>query len=390
MSDSRLVLRCGFNPHQAASISSTKGPLPFRVINGTPSAINLMDAMNAWQLARELRQALRLPAAASFKHVSPAGAAVGLPLPPTLAQACFVDDMELSPLAQAYARARGTDRLSSYGDCAALSDPLDAATADLIRREVSDVLIAPGFEAGTLAVIRRKKGGRYVVLEVAPGYVPPAREQRDLFGMTLEQDRNTFMPRPEDLRDIVTRNRDLPEDARRDVLLSLIVLKYTQSNSIALAWQGQTIGVGAGQQSRLHCARVAANKADLWFLRQHPRALGLRFEPGVRRPERDNAIETFLSQESDEHAISSLADVLTEVPPRLSLEERADWLRTMHGVTLGSDALIPFRDTLDRCARSGVRYVAQAGGAVRDEQVLAAANEHGMVMVHTGVRLFHH
>jgi phosphoribosylaminoimidazolecarboxamide formyltransferase/IMP cyclohydrolase len=390
MSDSRLVLRYGFNPHQAASISSAKGPLPFRVLNGTPSAINLMDAMNAWQLVRELGQALGLPAAASFKHVSPAGAALGLPLPPPLAQACLVDDMELSPLAQAYARARGTDRLSSYGDCAALSEPLDAATAALLRREVSDVLIAPGFDAGALDIVKRKKGSRYLVLEVDPDFLPPPREQRDLFGMILEQDRNTFVPGPQDLRDIVTINRDLAEDARRDALLSLIVLKYTQSNSIVLAWQGQTIGVGAGQQSRLHCARIAANKADLWFLRQHPRALELRFRPRVRRPERDNAVETFLSQESAQHAVSGLVEVLTEVPPRLTAGERADWLRTMQGVTLGSDALIPFRDTLDRCARSGVRYVVQAGGAARDEQVLAAANEHGMVMIHTGIRLFHH
>lgn len=390
MSDTELTLRYGFNPHQPARLRALGDQLPFRLLNGQPSAINLMDALNAWQLVRELRQATGLPAAASFKHVSPAGAGLGLPLPPALAQAYFVDDVELSPLAQAYARARGTDRLSSYGDCAAVSDPLDPATAELLRREVSDVIIAPGFAPGTLDVLRGKKGGRYVILEVDPSYAPAPVEQRDLFGAALEQARNTTLPNADQLGEIVTRRRDLADAALRDMLVSLVVLKYTQSNSIVLAWQGQTIGVGAGQQSRLHCARIAANKADLWWLRQHPRALELRFKPGTKRPERDNAIEAFLAPDTDEPALRSLAEIAVALPPRLTDSERRDWLAGMTGVTLGSDALIPFRDTLDRAARSGVGYVVQAGGAMRDDAVRAAADEHGMVMVYTGVRLFHH
>lgn len=389
MSHVCLPLRYGTNPHQAACLRGD-GPLPIRVLNGAPSAINVLDAANAWQLVKELHQALGLPAAASFKHVSPSGAGLGLPLDEALRQSYFLEEVELSPLASAYARARGTDPLSSYGDCAALSEPLDMATAHLLRREVSNVLIAPGFEPGALEVVRQKQDGRYLVLEVDPEYLPPAVEARDVFGMTLEQDRNTFVPSDDDLTTIVTTNRELPEEAKRNALVGLLVLKYTQSNSIAVTYGGQTIGVGAGQQSRLHCARIACDKADRWFLRQHPRLRALSFRPGIKRTDRNNAVEVLLTEEPDSPSWRRLDTVLESVPRPLSEAERAAWLGRLAGATLSSDALIPFRDTLDRAARSGVRYVVQAGGALRDEQTVAAANEYGMVMVYTGTRLFHH
>jgi phosphoribosylaminoimidazolecarboxamide formyltransferase/IMP cyclohydrolase len=388
--ESSLELRYGMNPHQRASIRAAHGTLPLKVLNGKPSAINLMDAVNSWQLVRDLRTVSGLPAAASFKHVSPSGAALGQPLSQALRQAYAVDDLELTPLAEAYARARGTDPLCSYGDCVALSDPLDVSTALLLKREVSDVLVAPGHDPEALAIVCRKKGGNYLVLEVDPAYVPPPAEERDLFGLVLVQDRNTYLPDLDDLGTIITASQSLPDDARRDIALSLLVLKYTQSNSIGLAWQGQTLGVGAGQQSRIHCARIAADKADRWYLRQHPKVLSLRFHPGVRRPDRNNYLDAVVSGNADDLLARESDRVLASEPVRLSPEERADWLRTMQGVTLGSDGLIPFRDTIDRAHQSGVQYVAQTGGALRNEDVISAADAHGMVMVSTGTRLFHH
>ncbi len=385
-----LELRYGMNPHQRASIRSAKGPLPVKVLNGRPSAINLMDAMNAWQLVRDLRALAGLPAAASFKHVSPSGAALGLPLSNTLRQAYAVEDLELTPLAEAYARARGTDPLCSYGDCVALSDPLDVATALLLKREVSDVLVTPGYEPEALEIVRSKKSGAYLVLEVDPTYVPPQVEERDLFGMTLVQDRSTYLPDLDALGSIVTVNDTLMDAAKRDIALSLLVLKYTQSNSIALTWHGQTLGVGAGQQSRIHCARIAADKADRWYLRQHPKVLSLRFQHGVRRPDRNNYLDAVVSGNAEDLLAHEFDGMLASGPARLSPEERTDWLRTMEGVTLGSDALIPFRDTVDRAHQSGVQYVVQTGGALRNEDVILAADKYGMVMVCTGSRLFHH
>jgi phosphoribosylaminoimidazolecarboxamide formyltransferase/IMP cyclohydrolase len=390
MSGTNIELRYGMNPHQRASIRSSGGSLPVRVLNGRPSAINLMDAMNSWQLVRELRQVTGMPAGASFKHVSPSGAAVGVPLPEVLRRAYAVDDLELTPLAEAYARARGTDPLCSYGDCATLSDPLDVATARLLKREVSDVLVAPGYDPEALEIVQQKKKGSYLVLEVDPGYSPPPVEERDVFGMTLAQDRNTWVPNQDDLGTAITTNQTLTDAARRDIAIALLVLKYTQSNSIVLVWQGQTLGVGAGQQSRVHCARIAADKADRWYLRQHPKALSLQFRPGVRRPDRNNYIDTMVSGDPDRLLAREAARVLASEPVALSPEERLDWLRALNGVTLASDGLIPFRDTIDRARHSGVRYVAQTGGALRNEDVIAAANEYGMVMISTGTRLFHH
>jgi len=390
MSGTNLALRYGMNPHQHASIRASGASLPVTVLNGKPSAINIMDAVNSWQLVHALRQTTGLPAAASFKHVSPSGAGLGRPLSETLRKAYAVDDLELTPLAEAYARARGTDPLCSYGDCAALSDPLDVQTARLLKREVSDVLIAPDFDPEALEIVRQKKGGAYLVLKADPNYIPPGTEERDLFGMTLVQDRNTHVPQVETLGSVVTTNAALPYDARRDILLSLLVLKYTQSNSIVVAWQGQTLGVGAGQQSRIDCARIAAGKAARWYLRQHPKVLSLRFRSGVRRPDRNNCIDTVVRSGLNDLPRPDIGDMVVTQPVCLSREESREWLGTMKETTLGSDGLIPFRDTIDCAHGVGVRYVAQPGGALRNEEVIAAANDHGMVMLCTGTRLFHH
>jgi phosphoribosylaminoimidazolecarboxamide formyltransferase/IMP cyclohydrolase len=357
---SELPLRYGTNPHQhAARVFMADGAeLPFEVLNGAPGYINLLDALNAWQLVRELRQATGLPAAASFKHVSPAGAAVGLPLTDALRQAYFVGPDELSPLAAAYARARGADRVSSYGDWAALSDPVDVATARLLRREVSDGVIAPSYEPEALAMLKAKRGGRYTVLQIDPAYEPPALETRQVFGISFQQQRNAYVPTPP----------DVPEEAQRDMLIAQMVLKYTQSNSVCFVLDGQVIGNGAGQQSRIHCTRIAAEKADLWFLRQHPTVLERQWPKD--RVERDNAVD----------------QVVRDFP----IDERRAWLSRLHGVTLGSDAFIPFRDNIDRAAESGVQYVIQPGGAVREDEIARACAEHGMTMVLSGVRLFHH
>ena len=391
MPEREIPLRYGMNPHQTpARAYAGGGSLPFTVLNGSPGYINLLDALNSWQLVRELRAATGLPAAASFKHVSPAGAAVGVPLSLALARACFVDDVELSPLAAAYARARGADRISSFGDWAALSDPVDEPTARLLRREVSDGVIAPGFSDDALALLKQKQGGRYAVLEADPAYEPPALEERTVFGVRLEQRRNATVAGPEQLENVVTATKTLPEAARRDLIVALTTLKFTQSNSMALALDGGVIGVGAGQQSRIHCTRLAASKADLWYLRQHEAALGLKLRDGLSRPERDNAIDGFLRDDLSPAEESVWREAFAEAPARLSPEEKRAWLDGLSGVAMGSDAFIPFRDNIDRAAMSGVSYVAQPGGSVRDEEVVAACDQYGMVMALTGVRLFHH
>jgi len=341
-------------------------------------------------LVRELKQATGYPAAASFKHVSPAGAALGYPLNDTLRQSYGVEDLELSPLATAYARARGADRLCSFGDFAALSDVVDVATARLLSREVSDGIIAPGYEAEALELLRKKKQGKYVVLQIDPAYAPPEMEQRDVFGVTFEQKRNTLIPDASLFEQIPTARKTLTDDVQRDLLVALITLKYTQSNSICFISDGQTIGIGAGQQSRIHCTRLAASKAATWYLRQHPAVLNLAFKHGVKRPDKTNAIDQYLRDDltpAEEREWQSLFDA---APPRLTAQEKAEWLSNLQGVTLGSDGFIPFRDTVDCASRSGVSYIIQPGGSVRDEDVVLACDEYGMVMVLCGVRFFHH
>lgn len=388
----QLDLRYGMNPQQKpARVFVRKGALPIRVLHGQPGFINLLDALNGWQLVRELKQALHLPAAASFKHVSPAGTAVGLPLGDTLRKAYFVGEQEpLSPLAAAYARARGADRVSSFGDWVALSDVLDVPTALLLKREVSDGVIAPGFEPEALEILRQKKGGGYRVVQIDPDYEPPALEQRQVFGITFEQQRHTAVPSAADLQNIPTANKVLPDSARRDMILALITLKYTQSNSVCYVYDGQTIGVGAGQQSRIHCIRLAGHKADLWFLRQHPRVCSLPFRPGLSRPERDNAIDQFLLEQLSAAEENVWQTNFTAVPQRLTRAEKQAWIAQYDDVTLGSDAFFPFRDSIDRARQSGVRYVVQPGGSLRDDAVIAACDEYGMVMALTNTRLFHH
>ncbi len=397
MSESELTLRYGCNPHQVpARVYMKAGALPIRALNGAPGYINLLDALNSWQLVKELKQALDLPAAASFKHVSPSGAAVGLPLSAALRQAYFVEDLEFSPLASAYARARGTDRMSSFGDWVALSDPVDVPTAQLLNREVSDGVIAPAYEPGALDILRDKKGGKYTVLAIDPDYEPGPLERREVFGITFEQRRND---RPlkaspqgtsDDFENIVTKNRHLPESAIRDMIIAWITLKYTQSNSVCYTMDGQTIGVGAGQQSRIHCTRLAGTKADLWWLRQHPATLALQFNPEARRPDKDNAIDQYLRDDVTPAEREGWKDVFAAMPSQLTPEEKRQWLSGMKEVALGSDAFFPFRDSIDRAAMSGVKYVLQPGGSNRDDVVISACDQYGMVMVFSGVRLFHH
>lgn len=386
-----IQLRYGCNPHQApARVYTPDRELPIAVLSGAPGYINLCDALNAWQLVKELRATLALPAAASFKHVSPAGAAVGLPLAPALKQACFVEDMELSPLAAAYARARGADRMSSFGDWAALSDVCDEATARILKREVSDGVIAPGYTPEALALLKAKRDGKYHVIQIDPSYVAPELERREIFGITFEQKRNTLVPDFPMLDRVVTRNRELPEAAKRDLLLALITLKYTQSNSVCFAYDGQVIGVGAGQQSRVHCTRLAAAKADKWFLRQHPDVLGLRFKAGVNRADRNNAIDQYLEDWLSPAELALWAEQFEVVPARMDQAARRAYLATRSGVALGSDAFFPFRDNIDRAQASGVTYIAQPGGSVRDDGVIEACDGYGMAMCFTGTRLFHH
>jgi phosphoribosylaminoimidazolecarboxamide formyltransferase/IMP cyclohydrolase len=391
MSQHEIALRYGFNPHQRpARIYREKGALPFRVLNGAPGYINMLDALNSWQLVRELKQALKLPAAASFKHVSPAGAAVGIPLDDTLKRAYFVDDMEASPLMAAYARARGADRVSSYGDFAALSDEVDVPTARLISREVSDGVIAPGYEKEALDILKAKKGGKYLVIEIDADYEPGEMETREVFGIRFEQKRNSAVATPDMLRNIVTKRKELPPEAVRDLIVATATIKYTQSNTIGFAVGGQAIGVGAGQQSRIHCTRLAAEKADRWFLRQHPTVLGMKWRQGVGRAERNNAIDLFLQERLNSFERKNLEQALEKVPPQLTYEEKQDWLSHLKGVSLSSDGMIPFRDTIDRAYQSGVGYVVQPGSSIRDEDVIRACDDYGMVMAFSGVRLFHH
>lgn len=385
-----LELRYGMNPHQKQAKLLNDGPLPLKVLNGDPGFINLLDALNGFQLARELRRATGLPAAASFKHVSPAGAAVANPIPADLAKAYFVEGLELSPLATAYARARGADRMSSFGDAAALSDIVDASTALLLKREVSDLVVAPGYTDEALEILKSKKGGKYLILQIDPDYVPEPVEKRNLFGLTLQQERNDAVIDDSQLTHIVTENKDLPDNAKRDLLIALVTLKYTQSNSICYALDGQTIGIGAGQQSRIHCTRLAGDKADRWFLRQHPTALNMKFREGLSRAEQNNAIDLWLEDELTPVEQAAWEAAFAEVPAKLTREEKREWLNKLQGVSYGSDAFLPFRDNLDRASRSGVKYVVQAGSSMRDAEVLQAANDYDMVMAYSGVRLFHH
>jgi phosphoribosylaminoimidazolecarboxamide formyltransferase/IMP cyclohydrolase len=386
-----ILLRYGANPHQTPARAYMKtGELPITVLSGSPGYINLLDALNSWQLVKELRQASGLPAAASFKHVSPSGAAVAVPLSETLKRIYFVDDLDLSPLAIAYARARGVDRMSSFGDWIALSDTVDLPTATLIAREVSDGVIAPAYQPEAFDILAKKKQGKYVIVQMDPAYKPDLLEQREVYGITFEQRRNDRPVTVDDFKNIVTKNKDLPESAMRDMLVAWVTLKYTQSNSVCYTFDGQTIGVGAGQQSRVHCVRLAGTKADLWYLRQHPRVLDLPFKPGIKRPDRDNAVDQFLQPDVTATEKEAWKDIFTKIPSPLTVEKRRAWLNKLHDVTLGSDAFFPFRDSIDRAAISGVRYVLQPGGSTRDADVIAACDEYGITMVFSGVRLFHH
>ena len=390
---SSLLLRYGANPQQAPArvFMTSDADLPIAALNGSPGYINLLDALNAWQLVRELKAALHLPAAASFKHVSPAGVAVSNPLSEVLKKAYFVDDLELSPLATAYARARGADRLCSFGDFIALSDTVDVPTAKLIAREVSDGVIAPAYEPGALEILKAKKQGKYAVIQIDPSYEPTVSEElREVFGIRFEQHRHDRSVIPSDFTNIVTTKKDVPASAIRDLTLAWITLKYTQSNSVCFVADGQAIGVGAGQQSRIHCVRLAGQKADLWFLRQHPCVLDLPFKPGIKRPDRDNAIDQFLRDDVTPNEKADWGNIFAQTPRQLTLDEKREWLSKLDSVTLGSDAFFPFRDSIDRAAASGVKYVLEPGGSTRDDTVIQAANEYGMTMIFSGVRLFHH
>lgn len=389
-----LELKYGCNPNQKPSriFMEDGGELPIRVLSGRPGYINFLDAFNGWQLVRELKAATGLPAAASFKHVSPAGAAVGLPMDETLKKIYWVDDMgDLSPLACAYARARGADRMSSFGDFISLSDVCDADTARIIKREVSDGVIAPGYTDEALEILKSKKNGNYNVIAIDPDYVPAAVEKKQVFGITFEQGRNELAVDRALLENIVTENKELPDRAKVDMMISLITLKYTQSNSVCYVKDGQAIGIGAGQQSRVHCTRLAGQKADNWFLRQAPQVLELPFVDGIKRADRDNAIDVYIGEEyMDVLADGAWQRIFKVKPPVFTREEKRSWLDRMQDVALGSDAFFPFGDNIERAHKSGVRYVAQPGGSVRDDQVIETCNRYGMVMAFTGIRLFHH
>ena len=391
MSNREIVLRYGCNPHQKpARIYSRDADLPIEVLGGNPGYINFMDALNAWQLVKELKAALGMPAAASFKHVSPAGAAVGVPLSDALRKAYFVEDIDLSDLATAYVRARGADRMSSFGDFAAVSDVLDVSTAEILSREVSDGVIAPGCEPEALEILRAKREGKYNVIRIDPDYEPPETESKDLFGLVLEQKRNNAAVTADLLDNRVTENKGLLPSAVRDLIVATVALKYTQSNSVVFALDGQVIGAGAGQQSRVHCVRLAGQKADLWWLRQHPRVLDMRFRKGIARAERDNAVDVYFLENLGDVERGAWEKAFDEVPAPLTARERRDWLDTMKDVALSSDAFFPFRDSIDRAAQSGVRFVLQPGNSLRDDQVIAACDQYNMVMAFSGLRLFHH
>jgi phosphoribosylaminoimidazolecarboxamide formyltransferase/IMP cyclohydrolase len=390
-----LALKYGCNPNQKPSrIYMTEGELPIEVLNGRPGYINFLDALNSWQLVKELKEATGMPAAASFKHVSPAGAALGLPLSDTLKKIYFVDDVKipLSPIACAYARARGADRMSSYGDFIALSDTCDAATATLIKREVSDGVIAPDFTEEAMEILRAKRNGTYNVIKIDPNYTPAPIETKQVFGITFEQGRNEVkLNDPSLFENIPTVNKNFPEEAKRDLIIALITLKYTQSNSVCYVKDGQAIGIGAGQQSRIHCTRLAGNKADIWWLRQHPKVMNLPFVEKIRRADRDNTIDIYISDDyMDVLADGEWQKFFTEKPEPLTREEKAAWIAQNTNVSLGSDAFFPFGDNIERAHKSGVRYVAQAGGSVRDDHVIETCDKYGIAMAFTGVRLFHH
>src|SRR5574344_385839 len=387
-----LQLKYGCNPNQKpARVFMEKGELPITVLNGRPGYINLLDALNGWQLVKELRAASKLPSAASFKHVSPAGAAVGLPLSDTLKKIYFTGDVELSPLASAYARARGADRMSSFGDYIALSDTCDVPTAQLIAKEVSDGIIAPAYEPEALEILKSKKKGLYTVVQIDRDYVPEASERKQVFGVTFEQGRNNILLDESCLETVVTKNKRLTADEKRDLLVSLMVLKYTQSNSVAYVKDGQAIGVGAGQQSRVHCTRLAGNKADNWWLRQSPQVLGLEFADGLKRPDRDNAIDVYIGDEyMDVLAEGKWQTLFKTKPAVFTKEEKQAWIAKNTDVAVGSDAFFPFGDNIERAHKSGAKVIAQPGGSIRDDDVIQTCDKYGMIMACTGIRLFHH
>ncbi len=387
-----IELKYGCNPNQKpARIFIKEGDLPLKVLNGKPGYINFLDAFNSFQLVKELKKATGLPAAASFKHVSPAGAAVYKELSDTLKKIYFVDDLELSPLASAYAAARGADRMSSYGDFIALSEICDVPTAKLIAREVSDGVIAPGYEPEALEILKSKRKGTYNIIEMDIDYIPEEIERKDCFGITFEQGRNNVEISEDALSNIVTDNKDLPESAKIDLMIALITLKYTQSNSVCYVKDGQAIGIGAGQQSRIHCTRLAGNKADVWYLRQHEKVLNLPFKEDIRRADRDNTIDVYISEDyMDVLADGVWENFFTKKPEPLTMDEKKEWLKTLTDVSLGSDAFFPFGDNIERAYKSGVKYIAQPGGSIRDDNVIETCNKYNMVMSFNGIRLFHH
>lgn len=390
-----LALKYGCNPNQKPSrIYMEDGELPLKVINGRPGYINFLDALNSWQLVKELKAATGMPAAASFKHVSPAGAAIGLPLSDTLKKIYFVDDVKLplSPLACAYARARGADRMCSYGDFVALSDVCDAVTATLLKREVSDGVIAPGYTDEAIEILKDKRKGTYNVIQIEPDYSPAPIEHKQVFGITFEQGRNEVrLDDPSLFDNIPTKNKIFPDEAKRDLIIALITLKYTQSNSVCYVKDGQAIGIGAGQQSRIHCTRLAGSKADTWWLRQCPKVMNLPFKPGIRRADRDNTIDVYVSEEHDDILCEGVwQQFFTEKPAVLTREEKREWIAKNNNVALGSDAFFPFGDNIERAHKSGVQYIAQAGGSIRDDNVIETCDKYGIAMAFTGVRLFHH
>lgn len=389
-----LQLKYGCNPNQKPSriFMENSKDLPIEVLSGRPGYINFLDAFNGWQLVSELKRTVGLPAATSFKHVSPAGAAVGRPLSDVLKKIYWVEDEELSPLACAYARARGADRMSSFGDFIALSDICDASTAKLIKREVSDGVIAPGYTEEALSILKQKKNGNYNIIAIDPNYVPEPIERKQVFGISFEQGRNDLSINADLLKDVVTQNKNIPQSAKEDLVISLIILKYTQSNSVCYVKDGQAIGIGAGQQSRVHCTRLAGNKADNWYLRQNEKVLSLPFQEGIKRADRDNAIDVYIGDDSVEELLSDdrWEHLFTRKPEEFTKEEKRAWLETLTGVSLGSDAFFPFGDNIERARRSGVEYIAQPGGSVRDDQVITTCDQYGIAMAFTGIRLFHH
>lgn len=388
-----LELKYGCNPNQKPSrIFMENGEdLPIEVLNGKPGYINFLDAFNSWQLVSELKAATGLPAAASFKHVSPAGAAVATELSDTLKKIYFVDDLELSPIASAYAKARGADRMSSYGDWAALSDICDKETALILKREVSDGIIAPGYTDEALEILKSKRRGTYNIVKIDPNYVPAAIEHKQVYGVTFEQGRNSLKIDEELLKNFPTDNKTFTDEAKRDLIIALITLKYTQSNSVCYAKDGQAIGVGAGQQSRIHCTRLAGNKADIWYLRQNPKVMALPFKEDIRRPDRDNTIDVYISDDYEDVLADGIWEqFFTEKPEPLTREEKKEWLKTFSGVSLGSDAFFPFGDNIERAHKSGVEFIAQPGGSIRDDNVIEVCNKYNIAMAFTGIRLFHH